>query len=572
MSLPPLFDGERRRQLVYLLANGLGQAAAAVATALLVRQGFDELVIRSSATLDGSGLVSLTLGMLSATLLTAWLRWRGNVDAESLGQGYIHSLRLHLFLHLTRIGADGARQMSRGALMLRFVGDLTALRNWVGLGIARLLVSGLAMIMALIVLMVIEPVIGVAVAVAIVLTGALMLLLGARLRSRTREARRRRGRIAALINDRIANLGVVESFGQEQREIKRVQRASQKLRQAMIQRARSIGLLRALSEASAGFAALSALTVGAFQVTGGYATPGTVVSAMVVAGLLAPRLGDLSRVYEYWTAAAIAREKQLQLLQLPPVGRPLEPGGDAPLAPAAMRHIQLRRVSREPLFRSINLTIAAGERVAVIGPNGAGKSTLLRILSGLLEPDQGQVLLDGEPIQSCRWSDVRGTFAMVSPDLPLLRGSLRLNLTYGASRANDAAIAEVVKICQLEGLLQRLAKGLDTRLAENGAGLSTGERSRIALARALLARPAVLLLDEAEANLDAAARQALQQAIRSFVGTVVFVTHDLSQVAEAGRVLVVRESEIRSVSTSEILAEPHLWGLGSDRRELRLVR
>jgi len=125
MSLPPLFDGERRRQLLFLLANGLGQAIAAVATALLVREGFDDLVIRSDG-FDATALASLTLGMLCATLLTAWLRWRGNVDAESLGQGYVHTLRMQLFLHLTRIGADGARQMSRGALMLRFVGDLTA--------------------------------------------------------------------------------------------------------------------------------------------------------------------------------------------------------------------------------------------------------------------------------------------------------------------------------------------------------------------------------------------------------------------------------------------------------------
>ncbi len=571
MSLPPLFAGDRRKRFVFLLANGIGQASAAVATALLVRQGFDELVISPEA-LEWRSLSVLSLAMLGSILMTAWLRWRGIVDAEILGQDYIHALRTHLFLHVTRIGADGARQMSRGALMLRFVGDLNALRNWVSLGLARLLVSGLALGVAVAVLMMIETVIGIAVAVAISVTAILVLFLGPRLRSRTREARRYRGRIAALINDRIANIGVVESFGQERREIKRVRRASLRLRQALILRARTIGLIRALSDASAGFAGLAALSVGAFQVAAGVATPGTVVSAMVVAGLLAPRLADLSRVYEYWTAAVIAREKQLQLLRLAPLGRSLQPGGEAPLTTALAPTIQLRQVAKSPLFRSLNVKIAAGERIALIGPNGAGKSTLLRIISGLVEPEQGQVLLDGESIQSCRWSDVRRTFAMVSPDLPLLRGSLRLNLTYGASNSDDTTLDEVVNTCQLDGLLKRLEKGLETRIAENGAGLSTGERSRIALARALMARPAVLLLDEAAANLDASARLALEQAVESFSGTVIFVTHDINQVTWADRALVIRSGEIVSMASQDLFADPAAWGLGAERRELRLVR
>ncbi len=570
MSLPVLFTGERRKRFVFLTANGIGQAITAIATALLVRQGFDGLVISPEA-LDWRALSALSLAMLGSILLTAWLRWRGIVDAEILGQDYIHALRIHLFLHITRIGADGARQMSRGALMLRFVGDLSALRNWVSLGLARLLVSGLALGLAVAVLMMIESVIGIAVAVAIAVTAMLVLFLGPRLRTRTRDARRYRGRIAALINDRIANIGVVESFGQERREIRRVRRASRRLRQALILRARTIGLIRALSDASAGFAGLAALSVGAFQVAAGVATPGTVVSAMVVAGLLAPRLTDLSRVYEYWTAAVIAREKQLQLMRLAPVGRSLEPGGEEPLTRALVPTIQLQRVEKAYLFHSVNVAIEAGERVALIGPNGSGKSTLLRIISGLVEPDRGQVLLDGESIQRCRWSDVRRTFAMVSPDLPLLRGSLRLNLTYGASNRDETAIMEVVSTCQLEELVARLDRGLDTRIAENGAGLSTGERSRIALARALMAKPSVLLLDEAEANLDAGARRTLDCAVQAFPGTVIFITHDIRQLTRADRVLAIQAGEIVSMARRDITDDPASWGLGVATQELRLV-
>ena len=570
MGLPGLLSGNRRRLLVYLLANGAGQAVLTVATAVLVRYGFDHLVM-APGTLEWQPVSLLFLVMLGSILTTAWLRWRGNVDAESLGQSYIHAVRVRLFRHITKIGADGARQMSRGALMLRFVGDLTALRNWVSLGLARLAVSGLAMGLALLALTLIEPVIGIAVGTATLAAGLLTFTLGPRLRSRTLEARRYRGRIAALINDRISHIGVVETFGQEQREIKRIRRASRRLRNALISRARVVGLLRALSEASAGFASLFALMVGAMQVAGGHATPGAVVSAMIVAGLLAPRLNDLSRVYEYWNAAAIAREKQKQVMRLRPVGRSIKPGGAPFSASALAQGIQLDQVTKEPLFRSVSLTIEAGERIALIGANGVGKSTLLRILSGIVDPDKGKVLLGGLPLQDCRWSDVRGAFAMVSPDLPLLRGSLRLNLTYGSQNPTETEIRDVLRLCQLESLMGRLGKGLDSRIAENGAGLSTGERARIAIARALLAKPAVLLLDEAEANLDAMARRALEKATASFAGTVIYTTHDIRQVAQADRVLVIQSGVVHSLPTADVIADPTAWGLTSGRFDLKLA-
>ena len=564
MDLPGVMTGDRRRLLAALVANGFAQACAAVAIALLVKHGFDRLVI-APAPQNTESIGLLAVSMVAAVAATAWLRWRGNLDAERLGQGYVHAVRLCLFRHIVAIGAEGARQMSRGALMLRFVGDLTATRNWVSLGLSRLIVSGLATILALVTMVAIDPVIATVVGIAIVTSAALALIVGPQLGTRTREARYHRGRIATLISDRIAHLSVVEAFGQESREVRRLRRLSRQLRKAMIERARVVGLLRALSEASAGIASLCALVVGALQVGSGHASPGTVVAAMTVAGLLAPRLNDLGRAYEYWNVAAIAREKQLQVLGLGPVGRGLVRLGDEPL-PEADR-IQLRNLSYARLFESVDIDIAPGERIAVIGPNGSGKSTLLRIIAGIIEPDAGSVLLGGEDLQSRRWSDVRRAFAMVAPDLSLLRGSFRLNLTYGAGRVEEAELSRVLALCHLDPLLERLPNGLDTRLAENGQGLSTGERARIAIARALLARPRILLLDEAEANLDRLARSALDTVIESFAGTVIYVTHDAGRADQADRILAIRSQGVAVMSTEAGMAELQV----SQERGLRLV-
>ncbi len=554
MKLPAILFGGRRKVFAYLVANGIGQALIAVAIALLIRHAFDRLVI-TSETVETATWILLTLAMLVTILLTAWLRWRGNVDGEHLGQSYVHAVRMRQFRHITAIGADGARRMSKGALMLRFVGDLSALRNWVSLGLARLTVSGLAMVLTLIALTLVEPVIAISVAIAIIVTGLLVFTIGPGLSNRTREVRRQRGRIAALINDRIVNLGVIEAFGQENREIKRVRRSSKRLRESLLQRARVVGLLLALSEASAGIASMCALLIGAIQVASGQATAGTVVSAMVVAGLLASHLKGLSRVYEYWNAAGIAREKLMQVFQLQPVGRSIRMSGDLPFTfNPKLDDIKLMNVTKQPVFDSLELCITPGERVAIIGANGAGKSTLLRMLCGLIEPDSGQVMLGDKEMHTQRWDDISRTFAMVSPDLPLLRGSLRLNLTYGANDVDEEEIKQVVQQCGLMPLVARLDKHLNARIAESGAGLSTGERARIALARALLAKPSVLLLDEAEANLDEPARRALDEVIDSFEGTVVFTTHDVQRAARANRVLAIDSGKLISMTSIEVLA------------------
>ncbi|MCG8400598.1 MAG: ATP-binding cassette domain-containing protein [Firmicutes bacterium] len=207
------------------------------------------------------------------------------------------------------------------------------------------------------------------------------------------------------------------------------------------------------------------------------------------------------------------------------------------------------------LFDGLTLKVDAGERLAILGANGVGKSTLLRLIAGLLDPEDGQVQLDGQDIADCRWDDLRQAFAMVSPDLPLLRGTLRLNLTYGAKDWTQEKLERVIENLSLDALAARLPAGIESRISEMGSGLSTGERARIALARALLSQPRVLLLDEAEANLDAASRRALDRAIAGFSGTVIFITHDMARAAGADRALRLEAGQLNELSAEELEAE-----------------
>lgn len=554
-SLPGVFNGKRQARFAYLVTNGVLQAVITVASALLIKRAFNTLVDAASPalfrdTLVFSGLLALTV------LLNALLRWRGHIDAEMLGQSYVHAVRVRLFQHVARIGADGARQMSKGALMLRFVGDLSALRQWVSLGIARLTVSGLAIAIAIVALFVLEPVISIAVSVAVAITFAAAVMLGKALREATFESRRRRGKMAAILNDRISRIGVVEAFGQEKRERRRFRKLSRNVRDSLITRSKYVALLRAISEGGAGFASIAALLAGAVLSAYSATTPGAVVSAMVVAGLMAPKINDLGRVFEYWNAAKVARQKQEELLQLQPVSRPFGSSRRKRSLGAGPGEIRFRKAQVEGLIAPLDLKIDGGARTAVIGPNGAGKSTLLRLAAGILQPSAGRVLLDGQDLARTDWEQIRSAFSIVSPDLPLLRGSLELNLTYGASDPDPDRLDELIESCGLTDLLRRLPAGLKSRLSENGEGLSSGEKARIALVRALMVNARVLLLDEAEANLDNVAQNTVKTIFDEYDGTVIAATHDLSLARRADLVVCMRNGVVESVGAPDRILSP----------------
>ncbi len=556
MNLPSLFSGARRRDFVLLVLNGAVQAAGAVGTALLVQSGFDGL-LRSGVGGAGPHGLLIVGGLVGIAAVNAALRYREHLDAERVGQSYVHALRVRLYRHLLRLGPGVSSKVSRGAVTLRFVGDLSALRRWVSLGLARLLVGGVVIFLALAALAVIEPVIALSVGAGVALAALLGLGLGNRLQATTREVRRRRGHLAALLTDRIAHLHLVQAFGQERRESERFKNLSRRLKTSFVDRAKAIGLLRALADAGAATASLCALLVGSQLVVLGAASPGAVVAAMLVAGLLAPRLQELGRIYEYWTAAAIAREKQERLLRLRPPSAGAKANGGRALA-EGRGELVLHGVELHGLLPPLELTVGPGERLCILGENGTGKSSLLQVMAGLRRPDGGRVELNGQDLAVTDARQLRQAVSLVSCDLPLLRGSLRFNLRYGLPQASDEELADVIERCGLTGLVARQPQGLDTQVKEQQTRFSSGERMRIALARGLLSCPQVLLLDEMESHLDAEGVKVLDEVIRTFEGPLVFITHQRERAALASRVLTLSAGKPAVIAAAPELPAGHL--------------
>jgi len=521
MRLPRLLGGRRRGQFLQLLAIGIGQAGVAIATALLIELAFERM-ISGTATAPGRTVALVGGGLAAVALATAGLRVAERVTSEKLGQQYTYAVRLVLYDRLLSMPSRAVGRRSQGGTALRFVGDLTAVRQWVSLGLARLVVAGTTIVASLAVLVVLSPVLALALTVVIAAGAAGALGAGGRLRAAARETRRRRVRLAGNINQQIGAVAVVHAFGQSDRERKRMKRQSRRLRDASISRARMSGLVQGGAEATAALATGTALVAGGLEVAAGRMQPATVVATMAVVGMLTAPLRDLGRVLEYRQNARISFEKLRGFIQTGPID--VTPPGAPPLVVSEGR-LTFEGVTVDGSLDEIRAEAAPGSRVALVGPNGAGKSTLLEVAATLVRPDAGTVRIDGQDLAACSPESVHEAVAIAGPGVPLLRGTVGYNLRYRAPDAPDEQVDHVWDLCGITSLLASLPEGEKTRVAEDGAGLSSGQIQRIVLARALLGHPALLLLDEADSHLDPVTARVLDRVVSTFPGTVLMVTH-----------------------------------------------
>lgn len=535
----------RRRDYGVIIALGLGEALALGTMVFLVWMIVDRITASPLTAFAAFPLIG-AFGL--AVACNAVLRAVQFAITEKIGLELVRRLRLVIYDHMSGMAPRQIQHRSRGSLILRLTGDLTMLRTWISRGIGRGVIAAIIVAGGTLIL----GVINVRIALVVVALFAIGLLAsvreGKRLARLTRAVRRRRSLVTSNLDEQINALAVVQLFSRSRGERSRLSRQNDAMTRFLIREAKVRGVLRGISTAAGWAAVLTVLAMGAFEVSAGRMSIGALAAAITVVRYMNSPVRNLGFAHDYWRRAQISRRKLDDFLK----------SSSRQLDDPAQQKLRVRRgliefdgVSVAGALADVTATARPGEQVAILGPAGAGKSTLLGLVARMVDPLSGRVRIDGQDLADCTLQSTFKCLGVMSPDLPLMRGSIRRNLTYRDPAATEAEINRVVMTCHLDEVFADLPDGMDGWVTEGGLNLSVGQRQLLALGRAMLGHPPILLLDEPMANLDARSQDIAQDALRRYLGTVLFVTHDPATAEAADQVWRLEKGRLVSVVTGD---------------------
>lgn len=548
----------KRTDITLVLAIGAGQVVSLIIFVVLLRNIVNMLVPQQvGASADAVWRMAILQCSLLfvVALVQGWLRAVEFNITEAAGYRIVRDLRMTMYRHLQGMTPRQFQGRARGGLLLRFLGDLSMLRMWISRGVLSGMVAALVLLGTLVALLILNLWMSLAIIATLCIGAVFSLGVGRNMRQATRTMRRRRSLVMSNIDEQMNAQAVVQAFGRAGGEYSRLSHQNDTLTRALIRVARLRGYLRGVSTATSLAAVGSVVMVGLLEVWNGTSTVGMVVAFVVVIRQLAGPVRRLGLAHDYWHRAQVSQQKISEFLRSS--SREL----DAP----GLERLRVRRgaiefadVGVSGSISGVNLRIEAGQFVAITGDGGAGKSTLLGLVARVIEPTSGTIVIDGQRLDQTTLRSTVRRIGVVGPDLPLLRGTVRRNLTYGDPGATAEEIERVVRASGLDELFTELPGGIECWVTEGGQNLSVSQRQRIALGRALMGNPPILLLDEPTDGLDAADAAAFAGIMSRHRGTVLLATHEPSEIALADVVVVLRKGQVERVLSGEKFRD-ELW-------------
>jgi subfamily B ATP-binding cassette protein MsbA len=511
--------------------------------------------------LDPTDLAGSLLGVIGIILLLVILKnvfiWFGGQLGVSLQERITRDLRDAVFRHMQRLPLSWFARTKTGQVMARILGDAEQAKAVLAEVATRTIQSSAQIIVTIVVLLRMSPRLTViALVVAPIITLMLQPLLR-KLRKGHRRLRNDYGEITSVLQEVISGVRIVKSFRGEAYEDQRFTSASGAYTKGMVRIARLALISSPITEILGTMVAVTVLWFGAKEVFANTLDGGTLITFMVLVMRLLQPLKQLSQAPTVAQQSLAAAERLFEVLD-----EPTEAQRDHGTRQAAGLRDALAfedvafAYDGAPVLQGISFTARQGDMIALVGASGAGKSTLVDLLPRFIEPTHGRITLDGVDLRDITLPSLRALIGIVSQDTVLFNDSVRANIAYGAGdRYTPAQVEAAARAANAHGFISELPQGYDTALGERGARLSGGQRQRLAIARALLTDPPILILDEATSALDTESERLVQEAIdRLLSGRTVFViAHRLSTVVNATRILVLDRGQIVESGTHATL-------------------
>jgi subfamily B ATP-binding cassette protein MsbA len=522
--------------------------------AWLVKPALDDIFLKR----DLHMLKLIPLMLLGAYIVKGIGRYGQSYLMAAVGERVIARIRRELYNHIQGMSLSFYSQMHSAELMTRVVNDVNRLARLAST-VLVMAVRQVATIVALLTVMFIREWVLALIAVIIFpAVGVLFRTLGRKLYTIAKRSQEKIGELNIVLQEAFTGNKIVKAFGRERLQQERFDAVNDRLLRLALKDQRVDLLAEPLMEILGAVGIMGAIWYGGYRVISGALTPGEFFSFTAAVILLYGPVRQLGRMMNTVQQSLSSVERVFEILELPPTiaDRP----GAADIA-GFRHHLVFEDVSfrypeaPEDTLAGISLTVAKGEMVAFVGMSGAGKTTLMDLVPRFHDVLSGRILLDGHDIRDLSVASLRALMGIVTQETFLFADSIGYNIAYGKAGASQADIERAARMAQAHEFIAALPDGYATPAGERGVKLSGGQRQRLAIARAFLKDPPILILDEATSDLDAESEFLVQQALGELMKnrTVLVIAHRLATVKHADRVVVVHNGKLAEVGTHEAL-------------------
>jgi ABC-type multidrug transport system fused ATPase/permease subunit len=545
------------RRVALLAVVGVCSAAAPVVALKLVQDAIDKgMTAHDLGRLELDVVLYLTINALAWLLQTTLVRGLARV-----GQSVVLGLREGLFEHLTTLSLRYFSQQKAGWIIARLTSDVDALSDVLSQGLTTLIVNTLTLCAAVVGLFVLVDW-RLGLVALVILPPTLVLTRWFQVKSHAAFLRVREtiSAMTAQIAESVSGMAVIQAFNRERVFLEEFDKANWANRQTNTHAQYLNSLFFPGIEFLGAVATASVLWVGGHMISSGTLTIGTVTAAVFMLNLVFQPLQELSDLYGQVQSAGAAMEKISSVLDTEPE---IHDAPDATRLPYIDGDLHIDHVTfaygRDPVLHAIDIHVPAGGCLALVGESGGGKSTTAKLVGRFYDPDEGAVLVDGHDLRTVELRAYRRQLGVVLQDPFLFAGTIADNVRFARPGATDDEVANVARAVGVDRIARRFERGLLHEVREGGAGLSAGERQLISIARALLADPRILILDEATSNIDRPTEILIEQALDRLLRgrTSIIIAHRLATVRRADEILVVEHGRITQRGRfDELLASP----------------
>ncbi|GAA0590709.1 ABC transporter ATP-binding protein [Kribbella sandramycini] len=546
------------KKLIWLLVViVVVENAARLAVPYLVHLGIDNGIPPILAGEGPQVLITVVIAVLVSALLQAFTRQLFLMRSGRLGQTILLGLRRRVFDHFQRLSPAFHDKYTSGRVISRLTSDVAVIDEMLATGFDGLVTAVLTLLGTSILLLVLDLELG----LIALLSFPVLLLLTAWFRRRSAVVYRRTREAVVLVIvhfvESMTGIRAVQAFRREPRNEEIFHGVNDQYREANYESFRLNAIFMPSIKGVGNITIVAILAYGGYQAYHGHVTVGVLAAFLLYLRQFFEPLQEISQFYNTFLSASAALEKLSGVLnEEPDVPEPAKP-----VQPASSRgHLELRGVRFQyvdgvTVLPGLDLDVPAGQTLALVGTTGAGKTTIAKLVSRFYDPTGGRVLLDGQDLRDLSEDDLRERVVMVTQENFLFTGSVADNIRFGKPSATLDEVVEAAKVIGAHDFITALPNGYETQVEKRGSRLSAGQRQLVAFARAFLADPAVLILDEATSSLDIPSERLIQRALRTILAdrTAIVIAHRLSTVETADRVLVLEHGQILEDGPPDVL-------------------